>query len=114
MLSVPIILKRLKAFGADWDMPNVGDKIPIVEVVAPDGSKSLWAAAVAPENAVAVVAMLVPASHVDFIDKCDDAGMRPCRRLGCAVRWRIGLCRIEKRVRFRFRSNRTRLWAFAP
>jgi hypothetical protein len=48
----------------DWGMPNVGDKIPIVEVIAPDGSKSLWAAAVAPENAVAVVAMLVPASHV--------------------------------------------------
>jgi len=32
-------------------MPEVDDKIPIVEVIAPDGSKSLWAAAVAPENA---------------------------------------------------------------
>jgi hypothetical protein len=47
-----------------WGMPSVDDKIPIVEVIAPDGSKSLWAAAVAPESAVAVVAMLVPASHV--------------------------------------------------
>ena len=50
-----------------WDRRKRGLQqrdIPLVEVTAPDGSRSLWAAAVAPENAVAVVAMLVPASHV--------------------------------------------------
>jgi hypothetical protein len=46
-----------------WKASGDSD-IPVVEVTAPDGSRSLWAAAVAPENAVAVVAMLVPANHV--------------------------------------------------
>jgi hypothetical protein len=32
-------------------------KVPVVEVTAPDGRRSLWAVAVTPENAVAVVAM---------------------------------------------------------
>jgi hypothetical protein len=36
-------------------MPNVRTKIPIVEVIAPDGQKSLWVAAVAKGNAVAAV-----------------------------------------------------------
>ena len=38
--------------------------LPLVEVTAPDGSKSLWVAAVAPENAVAAVTMVIPANHV--------------------------------------------------
>jgi hypothetical protein len=37
-------------------MESIRSDIPLVEVTAPDGSRSLWAAAVAPENAVAVVA----------------------------------------------------------
>ena len=40
------------------------DRIPIVEVTAPDGSKSLWAAAVARDDAVAAVAEVIPANHV--------------------------------------------------
>src|ERR1700680_1893133 len=40
------------------------DRIPIVEVTAPDGSKSLWAAAVARDAAVAAVAEGIPANHV--------------------------------------------------
>ena len=35
---------------------RVADRIPIVEVTAPDGSKSLWVAAVARDHAVAAVA----------------------------------------------------------
>jgi hypothetical protein len=50
-------------------MESIGSQIPVVEVTAPDGSKSLWAAAVAPENAVAVVAMLVPAGHIATLSK---------------------------------------------
>jgi hypothetical protein len=40
------------------------DRIPIVEVTAPDASKSLWAAAVAPDDAVAAVIEVIPANHV--------------------------------------------------
>ena len=39
-------------------------KLPMVEVTAPDGSKSLWVAAVAQEDAVAAVAELIPSNHV--------------------------------------------------
>jgi hypothetical protein len=38
-------------------------RLPIVEVTAPDGSKSLWVAAVARNNAVAAVAEVIPANH---------------------------------------------------
>jgi len=50
-------------------MEGISSDIPVVEVTAPDGSRSLWAAAVAPENAVAVVAMLIPASHVATLSR---------------------------------------------
>ena len=50
-------------------MESIRSDIPVVEVTAPDGSRSLWAAAVAPENAVAVVAMLIPASHVATLSR---------------------------------------------
>ena len=40
------------------------EAIPIVLVTAPDGSKSLWLAAVARDNAVAAVAKIIPANHV--------------------------------------------------
>ena len=40
------------------------DRIPIVEVTAPDGRKSLWAAAVPPDDAVAAVTEVIPANHI--------------------------------------------------
>jgi hypothetical protein len=43
--------------------------VPIVEVIAPNGSRSLWVAAVVPEHAVAAVAVLVPADHVAMLSK---------------------------------------------
>src|SRR5258708_39998336 len=45
-------------------MENVNIKIPMVEVTAPDGSKSLWVAALAQDAAVAAVQLVIPASHV--------------------------------------------------
>jgi hypothetical protein len=45
------------------------DRIPIVEVTAPDGSKSLWVAAVARDNAVAAVAEVIPANHVATLSR---------------------------------------------
>jgi hypothetical protein len=42
---------------------RVADRMPIVEVTAPNGSKSLWVAAVARNNAVAAVAEVIPANH---------------------------------------------------
>ena len=50
-------------------MERIRSDIPVVEVTAPDGSRSLWAAAVAPENAVPVVARLIPASHVATLSR---------------------------------------------
>ena len=44
-------------------MPNVRTKIPIVEVIAPDGQKSLWVAAVAKANAVAAVKQVIPTNY---------------------------------------------------
>ncbi len=44
-------------------MPNVRTKIPIVEVIAPDGQKSLWVAAVAKANAVAAVKQIIPPNY---------------------------------------------------
>jgi hypothetical protein len=45
------------------------DRIPIVEVTAPDGSKSLWVAAVARNSAVAAVAKVIPANHVATLSR---------------------------------------------
>jgi hypothetical protein len=53
--NVPLVVRR---------MPNVRTKIPIVEVTAPDGSKSLWVAAVAKANAVAAVKEVIPPNYV--------------------------------------------------
>jgi hypothetical protein len=44
-------------------MPNIRTKIPIVEVIAPDGQKSLWVAAVAKGNAVAAVKQVIPTDY---------------------------------------------------
>jgi hypothetical protein len=45
-------------------MPKVRSKIPRVEVIAPDGRKSLWVAAVAKANAVDAVKQVIPTDHV--------------------------------------------------
>jgi len=45
-------------------MPNVRTKIPVVEVIAPDGHKSLWVAAVAKANAVEAVKEVIPPNYV--------------------------------------------------
>ena len=45
-------------------MANVRTGMPLVEVTAPDGHKSLWVAAVAEANAVAVVKQVVPPNYV--------------------------------------------------
>jgi hypothetical protein len=45
-------------------MANVRTAMPIVEVTAPDGGKSLWAAAVAHRDAVAAVKAMIPVDHV--------------------------------------------------
>ena len=45
-------------------MHNVRTKIPMVEVIAPDGRKSLWVAAVARDNAVAAVKQVIPTNYV--------------------------------------------------
>lgn len=45
-------------------MPNTRTKIPIVEVIAPDGSKSLWVAAVARAKAVGAVKQVIPPNYV--------------------------------------------------
>jgi hypothetical protein len=49
---------------ASSENANVRTKVPLVEVTAPDGSKSLWAAAVARTRAVAAVEGVIPANHV--------------------------------------------------
>ena len=50
-------------------MPKVRTKIPIVEVIAPDGQKSLWVAAVAKANAVAAVKQVIPANYVAVLSE---------------------------------------------
>jgi hypothetical protein len=44
-------------------------KIPVVEVIAPDGRKSLWAAAVAMAKAVAAVKEVIPPNYVATLTK---------------------------------------------
>ena len=39
------------------------DRLSIVEAISPDGTKSLWVVAVAPENAAAGVAQFIPPGH---------------------------------------------------
>ena len=39
-------------------------KLPVVEVIAPDGHKSLWVAAVAMAKAVAAVKEVIPPNYV--------------------------------------------------
>jgi hypothetical protein len=55
--------KEQTSRGQKEDHARLADGIPIVEVTAPDGSKSLWVAAVARNNAVAAVAEVIPANH---------------------------------------------------
>ena len=50
--------------GAVLDMDGIYTGWPIIEVTAPDGGRSLWVAAVHPENAVAAVKALVPWNYV--------------------------------------------------
>jgi hypothetical protein len=50
-------------------VPKVRTKIPIVEVIAPDGQKSLWVAAVARANAVAAVKQVIPANYVAVLSE---------------------------------------------
>jgi hypothetical protein len=45
-------------------MANVYVGIPMVEVVTPDGTKELWAAAMAHDDAVAAVQRAIPADRV--------------------------------------------------
>jgi len=44
-------------------------KIPVVEVIAPDGRKSLWVAAVAKAKAVAAVKEVIPPDYVATLTK---------------------------------------------
>jgi hypothetical protein len=45
-------------------MSDVRTKIPVVEVIAPDGRKSLWVAAVVKAKAVAAVKQVIPTNYV--------------------------------------------------
>ena len=44
-------------------------KIPVVEVTAPDGQKSLWVAVVAEANAVAAVKQVIPPNYVAALSR---------------------------------------------
>jgi hypothetical protein len=50
-------------------MANVGTGIPLVEVTAPNGQKSLWVAAVEDANAVAVVKQVIPPNYVAALSR---------------------------------------------
>src|ERR1700694_191093 len=50
-------------------MHNVRSKMPMVEVTAPDGGKSLWVAAVAKADAVAAVEGVIPANYVAALSR---------------------------------------------
>ncbi len=51
------------------DRARLADRIPIVQVTAPDGNKSLWVAAVARDNAAAAVAEVIPANHIATLSR---------------------------------------------
>jgi hypothetical protein len=48
---------------------DVRTKIPVVEVIAPDGSKSLWIAVVAMAKAVEAVKHVIPPNYVATLTK---------------------------------------------
>ncbi len=50
-------------------MANVQTGMPLVEVTAPDGQKSLWLAVVAEANAVAAVNQVIPPNHVAALSR---------------------------------------------
>jgi hypothetical protein len=68
-------------------------RLPIVEVTAPDGGKSLWVAAVPSEKAVAAVKAIIPSSHVARLTehrfspsrKSDELGAGEVRRISITV-----------------------------
>ncbi len=61
--------KKQTSRGQKEDRARFADGIPIVKVTAPDGSESLWVAAVARDNAVAAVAEVVPANHIATLSR---------------------------------------------
>ncbi len=50
-------------------MTKILTGLPMVEVTAPDGRRSLWVAAVEPPNAVAAVARIIPANHAATLSR---------------------------------------------
>jgi hypothetical protein len=57
--------------------------MPLVDVTAPDGTKSVWAAAVSLRHAVAAVRQLIPADHVaELSNKRLPTDMLPWARRG--------------------------------
>ena len=64
-------------------MANVHTKIPMVEVTAPNGSKSFWVAAVAQEDALAAVKAVIPPNHLATLsNRRITLGLRKGLRLG--------------------------------
>jgi hypothetical protein len=61
--------KKQTSRGQNEDRARLADRIPIVKVTAPDGSESLWVAAVARDNAVAAVAEVIPAKHIATLSR---------------------------------------------
>jgi hypothetical protein len=61
--------KAKKQTSRKEDRARLADGIPIVKVTAPDGSNSLWVAAVARDNAVAAVAKEIPANHIPTLSR---------------------------------------------
>jgi hypothetical protein len=61
--------KKQTSRGQKEDRARLADEIPIVKVTAPDGSESLWVAAVARDNAVAAVAEVIPANHIATLSR---------------------------------------------
>ena len=61
--------KKQTSRGQKEDRARFADGIPIVKVTAPDGSESLWVAAVARDNAVAAVAEVIPANHIATLSR---------------------------------------------
>ena len=50
-------------------MANVRTGMPLVEVTAPDGSKSLWVAAVSHEAALGAVKQVIPPDYVAALSR---------------------------------------------
>src|SRR6266576_1449806 len=61
--------RKVRFWGHVPNMPNVRTKIPVVEVIAPDGQKSLWVAAVAKANAVRAVKQIIPPNYVAALSR---------------------------------------------